>query len=202
MRDSLEKQLGEFLRKQRGEQTFVQFSRKAGLPGFRLRRLERAEQSIILGKLEQIMKRLKCWLRDIFEINSGTALLQSSWLYSKSVRMPASLKVKVAGGRARSRMNGRELRMVSKAESEAGGFHWGQGRHHDIPLAFVRQDNFCVFAFYFQRIDPPSRKATARQAADHTDYLDCSWGGGEELRQELHCRSSSMVRLARRPRGA
>ena len=60
-------QLGAFLRKRRGEQTFSQFSRKLGLPPSTLHRLERGEQSITLGKLQGIMERLKCKLPDIFE---------------------------------------------------------------------------------------------------------------------------------------
>jgi DNA-binding Xre family transcriptional regulator len=56
-----------FLRKKRGEQTFAEFSRKLGLPPSTLHRLESGEQSVTLGKLEQIMRRLKCRLSDIFE---------------------------------------------------------------------------------------------------------------------------------------
>jgi transcriptional regulator with XRE-family HTH domain len=66
VRASLESQLGAFLRKKRGDQTFAEFSRKVGLPASTLHRLERAEQSITLGKLEQIMRRLKCGWSDIF----------------------------------------------------------------------------------------------------------------------------------------
>jgi DNA-binding Xre family transcriptional regulator len=65
--DSLEKQLGSFLRKKRGDQTFAQFSRKLGIPASTLHRLEQCQQSITLGKLQHIMKRLKCTLSDIFE---------------------------------------------------------------------------------------------------------------------------------------
>jgi DNA-binding Xre family transcriptional regulator len=68
VRNSLEKQLGSFLRKKRGEQTFAEFSRRLGLPASTLHRLESGEQSVTLGKLEHIMKRLKCKLSDIFEI--------------------------------------------------------------------------------------------------------------------------------------
>ncbi len=68
MRQSLEKQLGAFLRKRRGEQTFSQFSKKLGLPASTIFRLERAEQSITLAKLQDVIRRLKCRLSDIFEI--------------------------------------------------------------------------------------------------------------------------------------
>ena len=67
MRKSFDKQLGQFLRKQRGEMTFVQFSRKTGLPASTLFRLENAQQSITLGKLELVLKRLKCSTGDVFD---------------------------------------------------------------------------------------------------------------------------------------
>lgn len=57
-----------FLRKKRGQQTFAEFGRKLGLPPSTLYRIENGRQSITLGKLEQIMHRLKSSLRDIFEI--------------------------------------------------------------------------------------------------------------------------------------
>jgi DNA-binding Xre family transcriptional regulator len=63
---SLDKQLAQFLRRTRGEQTFADFSRKLGLPPSTLHRLETCEQSITLGRLHQIMTRLKCDLPDIF----------------------------------------------------------------------------------------------------------------------------------------
>ncbi len=66
VRDSLEKQLAAFLRKKRGEMTFAQFSQKLGLPTSTLHRLEQCQQSITLGRLQQIMQRLKCGLSDIF----------------------------------------------------------------------------------------------------------------------------------------
>jgi transcriptional regulator with XRE-family HTH domain len=63
---SLDKQLAQFLRRRRGDQTFADFSRKLGLPPSTLHRLEACEQSITLGRLHQIMARLKCDLTDIF----------------------------------------------------------------------------------------------------------------------------------------
>jgi predicted transcriptional regulator len=63
---ALDKQLATFLRKQRGEMTFAQFSKKTGLPPSTLFRLERCEQSITLGRLQQVMDRLKCTMKDIF----------------------------------------------------------------------------------------------------------------------------------------
>ena len=65
-RNSLEQQLGSFLRKRRGSLTFAQWSRKIGLPPSTLCRLEVGQQSITLRRLQQIMSRLKCGFDDIF----------------------------------------------------------------------------------------------------------------------------------------
>jgi transcriptional regulator with XRE-family HTH domain len=64
----LDKELGDFLRRMRGGQTFAQFSRKVGLPPSTLYRLERCEQSITLGRLYQVMVRLNCGLQNIFSM--------------------------------------------------------------------------------------------------------------------------------------
>jgi DNA-binding Xre family transcriptional regulator len=45
---------------------YVKFSNRIGLPPSTLHRLEMCRQSITLSRLEQIMKRLKCSLTDIF----------------------------------------------------------------------------------------------------------------------------------------
>lgn len=66
MPSPLDKQLAQFLRKRRGEMTFAEFSRLTGLPPSTLYRLERCEQSVTLGRLHQIMTRLKCGLGDVF----------------------------------------------------------------------------------------------------------------------------------------
>ena len=63
---SLEAQIGKFLRFQRGEMTYVQFSKKVGFPPSTLHRLEQGNQSITLRALQQIMRRLKCGLAEIF----------------------------------------------------------------------------------------------------------------------------------------
>ncbi len=68
---SLETQLGRFLRARRGEMTYAQFSRKLGLPPSTLHRLEQGGQSITLRGLQQIMRRLKCGLADIFPDERG-----------------------------------------------------------------------------------------------------------------------------------
>jgi DNA-binding Xre family transcriptional regulator len=62
----LERQLAVFLRKRRGDLPYAKFSKKVGLPPSTLHRLEMCQQSITLSRLEQIMKRLKCSLADIF----------------------------------------------------------------------------------------------------------------------------------------
>lgn len=69
----LETQLGRFLRTQRGEMTYAQFSKKLGLPPSTLHRLEQGAQSITLRGLQQIMRRLKCGLADIFPSSATTA---------------------------------------------------------------------------------------------------------------------------------
>ena len=66
VRSSLDKQLGNFLRKKRGNETFSKFSKRIGVGKGTLFRLERGEQSITLSRLNEIIKRLKCSLRDIF----------------------------------------------------------------------------------------------------------------------------------------
>ena len=63
---SLEEQLGKFLREQRGEMTYAQFSKKVGFSPSTLHRLEQGNQSITLRALQQIMRRLKCGLAEIF----------------------------------------------------------------------------------------------------------------------------------------
>ena len=71
MAKALDKQFGVFLRKQRGEVTYAAFSRKIGVSASTLHRLERAEQSVTLGKLEEILARLKCTLDDVFKAGKG-----------------------------------------------------------------------------------------------------------------------------------
>lgn len=66
MRERLDSQLAEFLKKRRGEMTYAQFSRKLGITPSTLFRLENCQQSITLGRLEQILARLKCQLEDVF----------------------------------------------------------------------------------------------------------------------------------------
>ena len=57
--------------------TFAEFSRKTGLPPSTLHRLESTSQSITLGRLQQLMVRLKVRLTDIFP---------ADWLQSRDSR--------------------------------------------------------------------------------------------------------------------
>ncbi len=67
MAKSLHDQLAKFLRKKRGDLTYLQFSRRLGISASTLHRMERGEQNVTLETLEQIMARLKCCLDDIFQ---------------------------------------------------------------------------------------------------------------------------------------
>jgi hypothetical protein len=58
--------LAVFLKKRRGDMTFAAFSRLTGLPRSTLFRLENCEQSITLGRLQQVMDRLKVEWQDVF----------------------------------------------------------------------------------------------------------------------------------------
>jgi len=62
----LDRKLAAFLKKERGEMTFAAFSKKTGLPRSTLFRLEQCQQSITLGRLQQILDRLKCSIEDVF----------------------------------------------------------------------------------------------------------------------------------------
>jgi transcriptional regulator with XRE-family HTH domain len=62
----MRKRLGEFLRRRRGDLSYVEFCRKAGLSRSTLQRLEMGEQNITLDSLESLLKRLKCSAADVF----------------------------------------------------------------------------------------------------------------------------------------
>jgi predicted transcriptional regulator len=62
----LDRQLARFLKEQRGELSFAQFSKKTGLPASTLFRLEQCQQSITLGRLHGLMKKLKVTLGEVF----------------------------------------------------------------------------------------------------------------------------------------
>jgi len=60
------KRLGQFLRKKRGEMTFVEFGRKIGISASSLQRIETGQQNVTIDTLEQIVTRLKCETGEIF----------------------------------------------------------------------------------------------------------------------------------------
>ena len=60
MARKLQKQLGSFLRKRRGELTLMQFSRKLGISDATLHRLEQGQQNVTITTLERLSERLKC----------------------------------------------------------------------------------------------------------------------------------------------
>jgi len=66
VRYQLRKQLAEFLKKKRGNQTFQQFARKIGLSDSTLQRIEMAEQNVTIDTLQHIVNRLRCSVSDIF----------------------------------------------------------------------------------------------------------------------------------------
>ena len=63
---SFDQQFARFLRRQRGDLTYSQFARKLGIAPSTLFRLEHASQSVTLGKMEEILKRLKSTINDVF----------------------------------------------------------------------------------------------------------------------------------------
>lgn len=63
----LQKQLGRFLRQKRGELTLSVYARKLGISSSSLHRMEMGEQNVTLKTLEQLLKRLKCRVSDVFE---------------------------------------------------------------------------------------------------------------------------------------
>ena len=66
VRNSLRKQLGQFLRQKRGEMTLRQFTRVTGLSSSTLQRLELAEQNLTLDSLENLLRRMGVTIRDVF----------------------------------------------------------------------------------------------------------------------------------------
>ena len=68
MAASMHKQLGQFLRKRRGEMTLPAFARKLGISSSSLHRMEMGEQNVTLTTLERLLKRLKCGTADVFKV--------------------------------------------------------------------------------------------------------------------------------------
>ena len=66
MAASMHKQLGQYLRKRRGEMTLPAFARKIGISSSSLHRMEMGEQNVTLTTLERLLKRLKCNVADVF----------------------------------------------------------------------------------------------------------------------------------------
>jgi len=73
--ERLSLQLAAYLKKRRGDQTLAQFAKRLGISDSSLQRLEMGQQNITLKTLEEITKRLKCRLGDLFpgEFPSGKA---------------------------------------------------------------------------------------------------------------------------------
>lgn len=65
---TMQKQLGQFLRRRRGEMTLPAFARKLGISSSSLHRMELGEQNVTLTTLERLLKRLKCNAADIFNL--------------------------------------------------------------------------------------------------------------------------------------
>ncbi len=63
----MQKQLGQFLRKRRGEMTLSAYARKLGISSSSLHRMEMGEQNVTLTTLERLLKRLKCNAADVFD---------------------------------------------------------------------------------------------------------------------------------------
>ena len=63
----LQKQLGKFLRRRRGNMTLPAFARKLGISSSSLHRIELAQQNVTLTTLEHLLKRLKCTIAEIFD---------------------------------------------------------------------------------------------------------------------------------------
>ncbi|MDE3067898.1 MAG: helix-turn-helix transcriptional regulator [Verrucomicrobiota bacterium] len=66
MQRNLDRQLAKFLRKQRGELSYAQFAKKAGVSHQTLYRIEHGEHHLTLDKLETVLVKLKIRLKDIF----------------------------------------------------------------------------------------------------------------------------------------
>jgi transcriptional regulator with XRE-family HTH domain len=66
VRKRFDVQLAEYLRKARGEMSYVQFSKKTGLSHMTLFRIEKGEHHLTLNKLEDLAIKLKIRLSDIF----------------------------------------------------------------------------------------------------------------------------------------
>jgi DNA-binding Xre family transcriptional regulator len=64
----MRKQLGQFLRKRRGEMTLPAYARKLGISSSSLHRMEMGDQNVTLTTLERLLKRLICNAADVFNL--------------------------------------------------------------------------------------------------------------------------------------
>jgi DNA-binding Xre family transcriptional regulator len=76
MAASMQRQLAQFLRKKRGEMSYPAFARKMGVSSSSLHRMEMEEQNVTLKTLQNLLKRLKCSVTDVFGDSGQPARLQ------------------------------------------------------------------------------------------------------------------------------
>jgi transcriptional regulator with XRE-family HTH domain len=66
-----DKQFAAFLRRKQAQATYAQFARKLGISASSLHRVQSLEQSATLQRVDHILSRLKCRLRDVFPDDAG-----------------------------------------------------------------------------------------------------------------------------------
>ena len=66
VRRNFDKQLAKFVRKQRGELSYAEFAKKAGLSHQTIFRIEHGVQHLTLDSLETLLGRLNLRLKDVF----------------------------------------------------------------------------------------------------------------------------------------
>ncbi len=64
----LDQTFAAYIKRQRGDRSFAAFAKEIGLDPGSLHRLERGEQSITLGRLTRVLKRLNASLEDVFGV--------------------------------------------------------------------------------------------------------------------------------------
>jgi len=64
--ESLAKRLGRRLKEMRGNISQLQYARKLGISSSSLNRIELGEQNVSLKTLDQLCRRLKCSVGDLF----------------------------------------------------------------------------------------------------------------------------------------
>jgi transcriptional regulator with XRE-family HTH domain len=62
----LDQAFAAYIKARRGDRSYAAFAKEVGLDPGSLHRLERAEQSITLGRLMRVLKRLNASLEDVF----------------------------------------------------------------------------------------------------------------------------------------